>query len=291
MKSLNRTFGQATGTSGASAWARCLLAFLLGAVFAPAVRAFPPAPHHLFFGTVRDQYGTPLRVANAEAILEAAGGTVWKTKVVSGVEPTVNYRLAVPMDAGLTSDLYQPTALQPAMPFTIRVKIGNVTYVPLQLKGSFVKLGLPGQQTRLDLTLGEDSDGDGLPDAWERLINADLAQVNPGDDSDGDGMSNLREYLAGTYAFDPENGFALQITEVRETGARMKFTSVRGRSYRLEGSMDLKEWAPASFRVPAEGANGSTRSVFVGSAVRMVEVEALKPADQPETRFYRLMVE
>jgi Bacterial TSP3 repeat len=291
MKSLNRIFGQATATSEASAWARCLLALLLGAVFAPAVRAFPPAPHHLFFGTVRDQYGTPLRVANAEVILEAAGGTVWKTKVVSGVEPTVNYRLAVPMDAGLTSDLYQPTALRPAMPFTIRVKIDNVTYLPLQLKGSFLKLGLPGQQTRLDLTLGEDSDGDGLPDAWERLINADLAQVHPGDDSDGDGMSNLQEYLAGTYAFDPENGFALQITEVRETGARMKFTSVRGRSYRLEGSMDLKEWEPASFRIPAEGANGNTRSVFVGSAVRLVEVEAIKPADQPETRFYRLMVE
>jgi len=290
MKPLNRTSGQA-GTTGGFAWARFLLALLLGASLVPEVRAFPPAPHHLFFGTVRDQYGTPVRLANAEVILETSSGTVWKTKVVSGVEPTVNYRLAVPMDAGLTSDLYQPTALRPAMPFTIRVKIGNVTYLPMQLKGSFVKLGLPGQQTRLDLTLGEDSDGDGLPDAWERLIQADLTQVNPGDDSDGDGMSNLKEYLAGTYAFDPANGFALEITEVREAGARMKFTSIRGRSYRLEGSMDLKEWAPAWFRVPAEGAEGTTRSVFVGTDVRVVEVEAVKPTDQPETRFYRLMVE
>ena len=290
MKHLNRTSGESGPTVG-SALARFLLAILLGAVFAPAVRAFPPAPHHLFYGTVRDQYGTPLRVANAQVLLEAAGGTVWKTEVVNGVEPTVNYRLAVPMDAGLTSDLYQPTALRPAMPFTIRVKIGNVTYLPLQLKGSFVKLGLPGQQTRLDLTLGEDSDGDGLPDAWERLISADLTQVHPGDDSDGDGMSNLKEYLAGTYAFDPDNGFALQISEVRETGARMKFTSIRGRSYRLEGSTDLKEWVATSFRVPAEGTNGTARSVFVGSDVRVVEVEAVKPTDQPETRFYRLMVE
>ena len=290
MKHLNRTSGESGPTVG-SALARFLLAILLGAVFAPAVRAFPPAPHHLFLGTVRDQYGTPLRVANAEVILETTSGTVWKTKVVSGVEPTVNYRLAVPMDAGLTADLYQPTALRPAMPFTIRVKIGNVTYLPLQLKGSFVKLGLPGQQTRLDLTLGEDSDGDGLPDAWERLISADLTQVHPGDDSDGDGMSNLKEYLAGTYAFDPDNGFALQISEVRETGARMKFTSIRGRSYRLEGSTDLKDWVATSFRVPAEGTNGTARSVFVGSDVRVVEVEAVKPTEQPETRFFRLMVE
>jgi hypothetical protein len=31
--------------------------------------------------------------------------------------------------------------------------------------------------------------------------------------------------------------------------------------------------------------------VFVGTDVRVVEVEAIKPTDQPETRFYRLMVE
>ena len=31
-----------------------------------------------------------------------------------------------------------------------------------------MELGKPSETTRLDLTLGEDSDGDGLPDAWER---------------------------------------------------------------------------------------------------------------------------
>jgi hypothetical protein len=291
MKPINRSSAPATGTAGGSVWLGSLLAILLWAPLVPAVRAFPPAPHHLIFGTVRDQYGTPLRVANAEVILEAAGGTVWKSSVGNGVEPTVNYRLAVPMDAGLTADLYQPTALRPAMPFTIRVRIGNVTYLPLQLKGSFAKLGQPGQQTLLNLTLGEDSDGDGLPDAWERLINADISQVNPGDDFDGDGLSNREEYLAGTYAFDPASGFALTISEVLETGARMKFTSVRGRSYRLEGSADMKRWAPSAFRLPTDGTNGIARSVFVGADVRVVEVEAIKPTGEPEARFFRLLIE
>jgi hypothetical protein len=240
---------------------------------------------------VRDQYGTPIRVADAEVVLQTAGGTVWRTKVITGVEPTVNYRLAVPMDAGLTADLYQPTALRPAMPFTIRVKIGNTTYLPLELKGSFAELGQPGKQTHLDLTLGDDNDGDGLPDAWERLINSDLSQVKPDDDSDGDGLSNLQEYIAGTYAFDPENGFALAITEVRETGALMKFTSVRGRSYRLEGSADLKQWAPAGFRLASDGVEAPARSIFVGVDVRGVEVEALKVAGQPAPVFFRLLVE
>jgi hypothetical protein len=55
-----------------------------------------------------------------------------------------------------------------------------------------------------------DSDGDGLPDAWERYWFGDLAQ-SAGDDPDGDGLSNRVEWLAGTnplvsdLAFPPSN--------------------------------------------------------------------------------------
>ena len=38
------------------------------------------------------------------------------------------------------------------------------------MRGDYSALGRPGESTRIDLTLGEDRDGDGLPDAWERTL-------------------------------------------------------------------------------------------------------------------------
>ena len=97
--------------------------------------------------------------------------------------------------------------------------MGGRSYVPFQITRLPPTVGLPGTRTRLDLTLGLDSDNDGLPDAWEQLlIDNDrsgrlrtLADVKPGDDVDGDGLTNYQEYLLGTYALDPLDGLALTV--------------------------------------------------------------------------------
>ncbi len=44
---------------------------------------------------------------------------------------------------------------------------------------------------------GADSDGDGLPDAWE-MEHFKTLDIRPGGDRDGDGVSNLREWKQGT---------------------------------------------------------------------------------------------
>lgn len=272
----------------ASVLTAILIAVTLMRVTTPEACAYPPAPHHTLYGMVRDEFGNPLR-GNVEIILETSAGTQVKGHVATDLEPGVNYQVKVAMDAGLTSDAYKPTALRPTVPFKLRVRVGDVTYLPIQMTGNYRNLGLAGQRTRIDLTLGEDLDGDGLPDAWERLINPDITKVNPGDDSDRDGLTNLQEYVAGTYAFDPEHGFALNIVGVSGNAPLLEFTAIRNRTYTIQGSSDLKQWTTVSFRVLAEGTNALQR--YGATDVRLLRAEVPPVADGAAPRFFRLVVE
>jgi len=67
--------------------------------------AFPPAPHHVLFGMVRNQWGDPINVAGAEVFLETTNAAGLKATLYPGVEPDANYRLLVPMDAGISPDV------------------------------------------------------------------------------------------------------------------------------------------------------------------------------------------
>src|SRR4051812_13307252 len=82
--------------------------------------AFPPAPHHIIFGMVRDEYGQPITSPDAQVILETVTGVQIKGSVVPGLSAGANYRLVIPMDAGIASDAYQPTAMKPTAPFRIK---------------------------------------------------------------------------------------------------------------------------------------------------------------------------
>ncbi len=271
------------------------VACVLGILLLPSwVLAFPPAPHHLFFGKVRDEFGSPINVPGAEVILESASGKKIKTQIIDGLEPGVSYRLAVAMDAGLTTDLYKATAMRPTMPFQLKVVISGVTNLPIELKGQFATMGQPSRRTLMNLTLGVDSDGDGLPDAWERMINPDITKVTSGDDSDGDGLSNSQEYLAGTYAFDAEDGFTLNITGMREGRAMMKFLAISGRTYTLLSSEDLETWTPAQFRIPSEGTattQATLRQSYQANDVRPIELEANTDLAKPAPKFFKLLVQ
>lgn len=244
------------------------------------LEAYPPAPHHLFFGTVRDERGNPLRVEDARVVLKTTSGTVITGKILRRDRDGINYRLEIPLDSGMTSDAYQPTALRPTVPFTIRVTAGTRTYLPIEMVGVLAHLGEPGKTTRLDLTLGEDTDGDGIPDAWERdLIDSvaalkNLADVNPHDDADGDGLSNLQEYLAGSYAFDQSDGFELKIERFAEGRPVLEWLAIRERSYTILGSRNLREWSAVSVRFLDATDAESFESFVARDVVRMAVVPA-----------------
>ena len=247
------------------------------------IHAFPPAPDHVLYGMVRDEYGNPLAVPDASLILETAAGTNLLTSVRNGLEPGVNYTLKVPMDSGITADPYKPTALRPTVPFKLHVRIKSTVYLPIEMKADFSRLGRPGDKTRLDLTLGEDQDGDGLPDAWERVLlqargGGTLQDINPNDDSDGDNLSNLNEYLAGTYAFDDQNGFSLKIIRTNNGNPVLGFMVIRGRTYTVLGSADLNSWVPVPFTLATVGS--TPLPTYYAADTRVLEVEANVPANE-----------
>jgi len=235
---------------------------------------------------VRDKWGQPIRSDNAIVVLETVSGVQIKTSITPQLSPGINYQLLVPLDAGLTPDNYQPTALRPNVSFRMKVLINGATYLPIETKANYANLGKPAQSTRLDLTLGEDSDGDGLPDDWERALgaslggNRNLTEIKPSNDDDGDGLSNLQEYYAGTYAFDSKDGFRLNIVNVSNGLPRLEFMVINGRTYSVLGSADLATWTPVRFRIVDDNSTTPWLAAHSASNTRILRVEVEVPTGQ-----------
>jgi hypothetical protein len=83
-----------------------------------------------------------------------------------------------------------------------------------------------------------DSDADGLLDEWELTYFGSLSPT-AGGDADGDGLTNLQEQNAGTNPMDGNS--VLRVVSVEYNGAtvNVRFTSVAGRTYRVETSNQL----------------------------------------------------
>lgn len=258
--------------------------------------AFPPTPPHLIRGTVRTEMGDPFNSTNAIVHLETLTGVRVSARVVPNMAPGRNYSLSVPMDAGTTADNYKATALRAASSFRMKVQVGNVTYLPIETAVKVASLGKSTQVTSLDLTLGEDLDGDGLPDAWERALlalmgmNGTIRDIRPGDDTDGDGISNLNEYRAGTYAFDPADGFELKVVKQTEEKVAMEFLAIPGRTYSIRHSADLKEWMGTGFRLASDPATAGPRQSVAVGRTQLLRIE-VPTAGVGERAFFRAMVQ
>ncbi len=257
--------------------------------------AYPPAPFHVIYGMARDQYGTPFTTALTTILLQTPAGVRLTGSVCPGLAAGVNYQIDVPMDAGLTPDLYQSSALVAAAPFKLYVVAGGATNEPLQMTGNFSLLGKPGQRTRLDLTLGVDANGDGIPDAWEQAFltaigsSLSLSNLNPNLVLTSDGLTLWQEFLAGTYPFDPDEPFLVKLVSITAGAPLLEFTTMTGRSYTVLGSSDLNQWTPLSFQVPAEG--GAIQQFYYAPNISTVQVQILPDPTGAPMRFFRLMLQ
>lgn len=271
---------------------------VLAALSGAAVSAYPPAPFHLIHGTVRDDRGNPLGGGDGIVILIGPEDReIVRAPTSVGTLPGINYRLSVPMDAGVLSQPYTGAALRSAYPFTLRVLRGTTSYVPLEMKGTAWTAGEPAGTTRIDLTLGIDSDGDGLPDEWEyEMIRSDttgrlktLADITADGDADGDGLSNYHEYISGTYANDPSDGISLRIESVSAGIARLRFLAIAKRTYRLKSGTDLKHFSDQSFSLDPASAASSSASAWTPDVTAWVDIYT-SVGDSP-SKLFRLHVE
>jgi hypothetical protein len=274
-----------------------ILALLGGCMLllSPLIHAFPPAPYHQIKGMVRTALGEPLYVEGATVVFESAAGISIQGYIAENPEPGINYQLRIPMDAGLTEDAYKATALQPWVPFTMKVVVGGLTYLPMEMNGNLARLGEPTGISLINLTLGVDLDGDGLPDEWELLLAKSLggdlgiADILPGDDPDADGINNLAEYRAGTYAYDPEDGFRLNMVLADGGSSLLEFMAIRGHRYSLYTSTDLEDWVPAGFLIPAKADGLNVYESYLADDVGIVRVQVVTPEGEPVPQYFKVL--
>lgn len=156
--------------------------------------------------------------------------------------------------------------------------------------GSFL-LNDTGTALYLSDYQSNDTDGDGIADAWTQLYFG-FSPLPPGTglnqrdgDNDGDGMSNYQEFMAGTNPQDP--GSQLKLIPVLTTANQLtlEFDGIAGRTYQIQYSTNLQNWAT----LPIVGFDES-----VAPARRWTDDGILTgspPSQGGSPRFYRVTVE
>jgi hypothetical protein len=264
-----------------------------------SLRAFPPAPYYTVYGDVRDQYGILIPADGAAVVVYKSGKELMRQELVASAGTDFNYQLRLRIDMlRSTTTSYSSVALTSGTIYTLAVSIGSQLYYPIEMATSPV-IGSASARRRLNLTLGVDSDGDGLPDAWEeaQLYHGgqtpgdngwDLSLIDKNGDFDKDGVSNYTEYVAGTYATDRSSVLSLSIKEKLATSARLEFYAFYGKSYTLESTTDLKTWSstPFSLTDPAAPDAAAAQSSLTSTVTEVISIYADASA---QSTYYRLI--
>lgn len=129
--------------------------------------------------------------------------------------------------------------------------VGFVT-IPVQIAGVSLRaatnLGPSGISSTFDVVAPPvDSDGDGMPNAWETTNGLSTSLNDAGADKDSDGQSNLAEYHAGTNPSDAQSLLEMLSAAAAPAGqVTLNWAAVPGKVYRVMHSTALAAWTEIS---------------------------------------------
>ena len=260
------------------------------------LQAFPPAPFFTLYGEARDPFGNLLPPEGATISLYHGGKEIQRQSLLEPGQNDYNYQLRLRIDQmRLGTSTYSSLSLNPGDAFTIAIEVGGLLLYPIELANT-LQVGDPAERQRLDLTLGVDTDGDGLPDTWEQaqLFQAgylpgndgwDLSLIDRDSDLDQNGVTNWIEYIANTYANDHEPALALQVKEILPDAVRLEFYAIYNGLYWLQASTDLAEWQTVPFSLASDEPDAPARTILRSGTTGIVSIYS---TSQGPNAFYRL---
>jgi hypothetical protein len=256
--------------------------------------AFPPAPYYSIYGNIRNENGQLIPANGSTVVFFYNLAEHSRYSITSLGVSDYNYEIRMKMDMNRSgTSVYDSLAVNSGVAYTLAVDIGGVLHYPIEISTP-PTVGNPADRRRLDLTLGVDSDKDGLPDAWEQaqLFNAglpttNLSLISPGGDFDKDGISDRQEYFSGTYATDAADFFFLRIVSLTDQDTVVDFYGITSKTYSIEASTDMVSWAPVDFSMQA---GGSKISSYVATDVGVVRTY-IPTSNAAKKVFYRVKIQ
>ena len=209
-----------------------------------------PEPSMVMYGVVRNTQDIDrLRLVFGDltwVFAPVGGGPSFAvTAALTNINDQFSYVLRVPCETEVAGLTISSNVLRLGSTYIRSNVFFNVTNRATLVDPAQATLALSstsrGRVERVDLDVSivlEDLDGNGLPDAWERLYFGRTG-IDPFADPDRDGMNNLAEYKAGTNPNDFQSQFRfIRITHPAQ-GVLVEWSSVTNRFYSILRSPNL----------------------------------------------------